>query len=213
MVIAGCAELSIRIWGSVNGVVSSDPLPLFIAASPFAFWLSWSLGAYLCECFLANRSSRLFRIRFDLMCAVTFALPLFKPTAGFTFLAFSMLTGIAIERLMTEKWRLPNNRYFNWGWSHLSLLGVVSYSFYLFHQPIVGLTGEVFGALFPNTIIHPLIKYAACMAWYPIILLISYILYRLVEKPSIQLGSLLWMRIRKPDKAVQATATSAVPDL
>jgi len=200
LLIVGTAEITIRLYGSINGLLLNDPLPRlprYVAASPFAYWLSWSLGAYLCECFLANRTTRLFSIRFDLLCIAAFTFPLFRPTASFTFLAFSLLTATAIERLMTEKWTLPTNRYFKWAWSHLSFLGVMSYSFYLFHQPIIGLTGRAFSKLLPDTFIHPLIKYSVCLAWYPVILFISYLIYRVVEQPSISLGRIAWSKIKK----------------
>jgi peptidoglycan/LPS O-acetylase OafA/YrhL len=196
LLVVGTFEICIRLWASINGFLFDERLPRFIEYSPFAFWLSWSLGAYLCECFLANRTSRLFRIRFDLMFAVAFALPFFKPTAPFTFFAFSLLTAIAIERLMTETWTLPHNRYFGWCWSHLRFLGVASYSFYLFHQPIIGLTDKVFARNIPDTSIHPLIKFSVCLVWYPLILLLSYIVYCVIEKPSIEFGRLVWTKIK-----------------
>jgi len=199
LLIVGTIEICIRLFALANGLLSNDPLPRYITASPFAYWLSWSLGAYLCECFIANRTARLFHIRFDFLCIAAFVLPLFKPTASFSFLVFSLLTATAIERLMTEKWTLPTNRYFKWGWSHLSFLGVTSYSFYLFHQPIINLTSRAFSKMLPDTFIHPLIKYSVCIAWYPIILLFSYLVYRLVEQPSIRLGQFVWAKTKEPN--------------
>ncbi len=200
LMIVGALEVAIQLSSSITGLVSDIPLPTFVIFSPFAFWFSWSVGAYLCDCFMANRTSRLFRLRFDFMCVISFALPLFKPTAPFAFLAFSLLTAIAIERLMTEKWKLPQHRYFKIFWSHLSFLGIVSYSFYLFHQPIVGLTRMVFENLVPGVFIHPLFKYLVCLAWYPLILLLSHILYRLIEKPSLSLGKLVRRKMGDPKK-------------
>lgn len=79
-------------------------------------------------------------------------------------------------------------------WAHLSFLGVVSYSFYLFHQPIIGLTPIILDTAFPQTIIHPLIKFAICMGWYPVILIFSLMIHRLIEQPSIALGRVMGAR-------------------
>ena len=210
LIIVGIVEVSLRLWGSINsclpilpslnGLIPIVPKPRFIGVSPFAYWLSWSLGAYLCDCYLAKKSSRLFQIRFDLMCLLALLIPLFRPTAPFSFLAFSLLTAVAIERLMMGRWKVPENKAFKLCWTHLSFLGVVSYSFYLFHQPFLGITNEILSNLFPATLIHPLAKYVACLAWYPVILLLSYGVYRFVEKPSVSLGKMVWNLKSRPDK-------------
>lgn len=115
LLIAGFTEICTSLYSSINGLQSDSPLPplpLYITASPFAYWLSWSLGAYLCHRYLTSKAPRLLHIRFDVVLIIAFALPLFKPLAPFAFLTFSLLTAIAIERLTTEKWRLPDNVYF-----------------------------------------------------------------------------------------------------
>ena len=198
-------EITIRLIVSIIGfkheipllVESDNPLIVMLVLSPITYWFSWSMGAYLCDCYLAGRSSRMFSIRFDLMCLIAFALPLFKPTAAFTFLAFAWLTAISMDRLLRDEWTLPKNIFFQKIWSHLSFLGVISYSFYLFHQPILKLTGRVLSKVFSEPVIHPVIRFSACMIWYPIILLISYLVFRLIERPSMALGNLVWNRISK----------------
>lgn len=212
LMIVGIVEILIRMVSSIYEIVYEEPLPRFITGSPFSYWLSWSLGAYLAECYLTGRTSRLFSARFGIVAAICFLLPLFKPTNPFTFLSFSWLTAIAIERLMTGKWLAPEmqGRLLRTGWSHLSFLGVVSYSFYLFHEPIIGLTGRALGKFFPETFIHPLVKYAICMAWYPFILIMAYIIYRLIEQPSIRLGKLAWDKI-KSNKLLHPTTTRVTP--
>lgn len=192
LLIVACAEIWIRLFVATNSLRSDYAVPWFIQNSPFAFWLSWSLGAYLCECSMKHRSSRIFALPFWLVFAVAFAVPFFKITSPFTFLAFSLLTAIAIERLMTQKWTLPSNRYFRHVWAHLSLLGVVSYSFYLIHQPLIELTGKMITKVFPDMFIHPLLKYTLCLGWYPVLFVCSWVLYRSIEQPSIQLGKRVW---------------------
>lgn len=194
LLVAGAAEVSIRLSDSFN-----NPLPHYIAYSPMAFFLSWSLGAYLSECYMNNRTTRLFNNHFGLICFATLLIPLLRPTSPFTFLAFAWLAATAIERLMTEKWKLPTNNLFELAWSHLALLGVVSYSFYLFHQPIIKLTVPALLTFLPGFNIHPLLRYLACLLWYPVILLLSYLVFNFVEKPSIRLGHLVAAKINLPN--------------
>lgn len=198
--IVAFLELSIRVASSVNGLLSDQPLPHFVIHSPFAYWLSWSIGAYLAQCFMENRTSLLFQVRFELIAVIAIVVPLFRPTEPFTFLAFSFLTAVVIERLMTARWVLPEAPLFQQAWSHLTLLGVVSYSFYLFHQPIIGLTSLIFTELVPGSSIHPLIKFSVCLAWYPIILLFSSIIYKIIEIPSIRLGKIVYANYEQSDK-------------
>lgn len=211
LMIVGVVEILIQSASSVHSIFSDEPLPAFITASPFAFWLSWSLGAYLSECFLTCKTSRLYLARFEVVAVVSFLLPLCKQTAPFTFLSFSWLTAIAIDRFVTGRWSVPKcGRILRACWSHLSFLGVVSYSFYLFHQPIIGLTNVALKNIFPHTFIHPLIKYAICIAWYPFILILSFINYKLVELPSIRLGNLAWDKF-KSTKARHPTVAHITP--
>ncbi len=198
LIVVGFIEFSIRSAMSVAGVMSDYRLPSALIYSPFAFWFSWSMGAYLCECFRNGTSSRLFKVRFDLVAIAAFSAPLFKLTDPFTFPAFALLTAVAIERLITEQWKLPSFPGFAGFWSHLSLLGVVSYSFYLFHHPFVAITGRILNAMFPAASIHPLLLYLACLSWYPLILALSCFLYRKIELPSTHLGRFLSSRMKRP---------------
>ena len=197
LIVVGLAEVAIRSVIAVHGIYSEESLPIFITASPFAYWLSWSLGAYLAECFLQGRTCLLFAARFDIIFVVSLLLPLFKPTAPFMFLSFSWLTAIAIDRLISGRWTAPAMKggIVSACWSHLSFLGVVSYSFYLFHQPIIGLAGRALDKVFPETLVHPLILFAICIVSYPIILILSTIIYKWIEQPSIALGKATWQRI------------------
>jgi peptidoglycan/LPS O-acetylase OafA/YrhL len=193
LLLVGTIEIFIQGWSSIKSVLPIYPLPFYINYSPFAYWLSWSLGAYLCECFMTNKRSRIFQVRFDIIILIAIAFPLFKLTEPFYFLAFSYVTAIGIDRLISGKWTFPtNNRCFKWCWTHLSFLGVASYSFYLFHQPIINLISTLLAGQ------RCLIKYSVCLICYPIILLTAYLLYRLVEQPSIKFGQQYWQKLVKP---------------
>lgn len=202
LVVVASVEIGLNLAKSIGSEVFGLTFPFFLGASPFAYWLSWTLGAYLCECFMSGRSSRLFLVRFDVVAGAAFLLPLFKPTAPFSFLAFAWLAAIAIERLMTGKWKLPTAGFLRVLWFHLCLLGGISYSFYLIHQPILMLTRTIGGNVGSAVLPHPLVIFLACLSLYPVILLVSYAMYQWVEKPSIALGKVLWNgMVRRPAPA------------
>jgi len=66
--------------------------------------------------------------------------------------------------------------------------GVISYSVYLLHQPILHRAAEILKKLSPTVEGTPLLLYALCLLTWPLILLVSTCYYRLVEIPSIRLG-------------------------
>jgi len=205
MVVVAAIEILIRLYPLLAQYSGLGSLPRFISSSPFAYWLSWSLGAYLYECHSKDIKSRLFSIRFDLLLLVAFLVPLFKPTEAFSFPAFSLVTAVAIDRLISSKWKFPNNRAAHCAWSHLSFLGVISYSFYLFHQPILGLIPRTAEKFVQGDALHPLVSYAACICLYPFILILSYLIYKCVEQSSIQLGKTIWNKHQKRQNSPEVT--------
>lgn len=187
LLITAVIEGAIRIALSLEGTLYEASLPPLVTVSPFAFWFSWACGAWLAECLTTNRPSRLFQIRFDLLLAIAILVPFFRITAPFEFPVFALLTTIAMERLLSGKWRLPTASISGAVRRHLAGLGLVSYSFYLFHQPLLELPRRLFRDGF-DLEIHPFLIFLACLATYPLIFLVSSVLYRSVEKPAASLG-------------------------
>ena len=91
---------------------------------------------------------------------------------------------------MTKKWTLPSRGFAGLAWSHLAALGVVSYSFYLLHQPLMSHTWDITGYLFSEKV-HPLTRCAVCLLWYPVLFFVSKAYFLMLEKPSITLGKKL----------------------
>lgn len=181
-------EFCIRLYSSIITSVSGNSIPVFIEFSPFSFWFSWALGAFLCECHLKNTTSRLFRVRPDLLFIACILFPLFRPTASFTFPAFALLAAVAVERLLKNTWRFSINRVLEKTWSHLCFLGVVSYSFYLIHQPIVGLASRMLRKLYHENMDQPLCRFFLCVALYPVIVFLSFSMFRRIERPFVRFG-------------------------
>jgi len=202
--LVGAIELSIRAAMSLSLAWTGESLPYFVMYSPFSFWLSWTLGAHLAQCYLEGRDSIFSRVRFDLTAVAAFSSYLFKPTAPFTFLAFALLTCVVIQRLISERWTIPTGPIFSVVWRHLALLGVVSYSFYLLHQPMGAYAVQKLKESFPGSQIHPHIILVFYTALYPVVLVVSVFFHRAVELPFISLGKAVGRKFRKPPVDIQA---------
>ena len=91
---------------------------------------------------------------------------------------------------------------------HLAAIGVLSYSIYLLHEPLLNSVPWAVHRAFPGYRIHPLLMFAFSLAaWWPILLL-SWVFYRYVERPSIRLGKVIDCRDRRVDPN-EACASSA----
>jgi len=174
LLIVAIAELSIKSFQSVGLA-----LPDAVIGSPFAFWFSWSIGAFLAHRFIAKKPSPLSALRFDVLLPIALSLPFFRPTQPFMFIATALLTGIAIERYAYGVWQLPTGKYLTKLIRHLSFLGIISYSFYLIHQPIILLIRRLpvtFSSLPLPLYAHG--RFLLCLGMYPFLLLLSYLMYK-----------------------------------
>jgi peptidoglycan/LPS O-acetylase OafA/YrhL len=159
--------------------------------SPFAFWGSWAIGVLIAEHFLTGTHSPFARLRFDAVLVTALVLGAVKPLSGYAFFAFALATGIAMERLFSGTWAIPKNSFTRFLGTHLDVLGMVSYSFYLFHGPIVHAAGRLALAAFPGPPFAPMLRFIVTCGCYPVVLVMAYLLYRLVEVPSVKLGKRL----------------------
>jgi peptidoglycan/LPS O-acetylase OafA/YrhL len=89
-------------------------------------------------------------------------------------------------------------------------LGIVSYSFYLIHQPIISLVPNIYYYL--NISPHPLIMFATCVFMVTPLFWCSRLARKLVELPSINMGYRL-LAMREESFVGSAIATPANPSL
>lgn len=162
-------------------------MPNWIQMSPIFFWFSWALGAQLAESHLENKESWLARVPPWPFLFLALAGSWFKPLLSFQFTAAALVTAVVVERLMTKKWTIPFRGFAGLAWSHLAALGIVSYSFYLLHQPLMSHMWDIAGALFSEKV-HPLLRCTVCLLWYPVLFLASKAYFLMLEKPSIASG-------------------------
>lgn len=192
-------EVALRTLESVGDVTGYPVAPFALIESPFAFWFSWSLGAYLADCFLNGKRSGLEKVGFALALTLALVVPLHKASNPFAFPAFALATAVAMDRILYGAWSAPSGKFFSAVSRHLSRLGLVSYSFYLLHQPIM--TEWTVAALrtWPD-IGRGFALWVVAVTSYLPILLLSVGWRRYLERPGIAVGR----RLATGSKAVIA---------
>jgi peptidoglycan/LPS O-acetylase OafA/YrhL len=174
-------EMGLRIWLSCLQVENMET-PQLIFGSPFLYVFSWTIGARICEMCLRHEERK-----------VPLCIPLaliggailsafIKPLAQFGFPLFSVATAIFILRDNGNQ----INRYkiFKWG----VLLGVASYSYYLYHIPVLVLVRRLvneYGFWFTG---HPFISFWICVVVAVPVYSLSLFLRNFVEVPSVSAG-------------------------
>jgi peptidoglycan/LPS O-acetylase OafA/YrhL len=176
-------EMSLRGYS-----ISLGPDPVWLSMNPLFFWFSWSIGAALAEAYLKGQTlpfgggPLLF---FPLLVLISSQV---KPLTHFTFPLAALSTACVISQWLKNPSLAPSasgrGAFF---YTHLRSAGVVSYSFYLLHGPLLSWWGQGLGMVLGS---HPqvFVKYLLCLpAWF-LILVPSYFYYRFLELPSIAWG-------------------------
>jgi peptidoglycan/LPS O-acetylase OafA/YrhL len=200
--LTGVIEIGLRA-NTFLGVFHPGPhLASVLYDGPLFYWFSWGLGAKLADDQLAGRPLILARWPLWLLVGLVPVAFVFKPMFPFTFTLTALATTCGIAKLLSRPHAtLPAPAFLL---KHIGQVGVVSYSFYLLHQPIVNLVHWYCADVIPTHFVHPFIKFACCLATYPVILFISWLAYRFVELPSIEFGK--WVIRTKMGKGSPANA-------
>jgi peptidoglycan/LPS O-acetylase OafA/YrhL len=176
--------IAVAAWGMpVHGVDAA-------MASPLNTWLDWMLGARIAESYRAGQrvfSSNKGVPSATLACFVLSTL--WQPLTVFAFFFASLTAAICFDQLLHRRSQPRASAGITTvirkgaAW-----FGLISYSFYLWHQPILvcwlNLSRHVFSTHLPPAL------YLALNLAAPIIpaTLVAYLSYRFLEKPGIQLG-------------------------
>jgi peptidoglycan/LPS O-acetylase OafA/YrhL len=169
-----------------------DTMPQWFTGSPFAFWFSWSIGAALADDFLKGQPLILSRCPLWVWPSFIIISYFIKPLSAFGFLSVALFTANVIACLARPVCPLPQATQTHSVLArlarHISRVGIVSYSVYLIHQPLIWIAPRLFKKIFPAQHIHPLIVFASCLLEWPFVLFLSYYFYHFVEQPSISIG-------------------------
>lgn len=205
VVVTAVTEFALR-GGAAVLVGSNGAAPAWLEFNPLFFWFSWTIGAALAERFLHGRVPRFRAWHVGLSFGTFIATQLYKPSASFSFPVAAICTACVIGLVLNLRQAGVARVWPRWIDRIFSPLGICSYSFYLIHQPII------FGAL-PILIAwlapgghSALFRLLTGLLALPVIALISVVLYRLLELPSISWGKSILARLRARSPARFARA-------
>jgi peptidoglycan/LPS O-acetylase OafA/YrhL len=197
LTLAAALEMALNVWPSMSQLGLFHPMPTFLNHSPFAYWFSWSLGAALADSYLQQKPMLMEWWHRLLWLGLLVIGLCFKPLYPLTFLYAALFFASVISRLLFSpaKITLPPIPILSVCTGHLAWVGTISYSIYLIHLPVINMypwvTRHVPGLLF----LGPWSQFVISVLLWPVILLLSWGAYNLLEKPSIELGrwvQLLW---------------------
>ena len=175
-------EAGIRIYSGISTALYQTQPPWLIVGSPFGYWFSWTIGAAAAEAFLKGESLPLHRLPIWVFPVLTLGFGAIPVLAPFCFV-FGALSTVGFINAFLKR---PGAGSQTWLGRHLRFTGLVSYSVYLLHLPLV----VVFAERLSNSHFHfpPVVVFLlTCALWIPM-LAISWGFYRLLELPSIELG-------------------------
>jgi peptidoglycan/LPS O-acetylase OafA/YrhL len=197
--VAASIELFSR---SVNELLTafypSLEMPTFFSYSPFYFWFTWTMGAALAEAWMKGEPLP-FRSAWGYLWPALFLICyFFKPLFSFCYPLAALASTHLIAYFLSRPPGVQKVRGVS-GYllEHLRWAGLVSYSAYLIHLPLLTLVPYYLWLISPRH--YPaVISYGLHLcSWFPIFGL-SYLMYRFVEKPSIMVGKRFIERLRRP---------------
>lgn len=193
LIVVGSLEMVLRGLLSFLPFFTGHQLPALVSQSPFMFWYSWAIGAAVADAYVHERPLpfRSFPATLWLVLAVgAFFVKLLVP---YSFPLFALLTATCITKCLQRVQEPAAQEPAATGGlqtpllAHLRLLGLWSYSFYLFHQPLVRAFPRALRALGVVSL-SSLATFALCLCLYPLLLGLAGLCYKYCELPSIALG-------------------------
>lgn len=183
------------VWGMQRAQLRLPVEILDAKQLPTTLWLTWYNGLLVADRLIDKKPVTWARrgILLAMVCLVpatrqySLLLPLAGPVDG-------IIMSLLVEEFLHA--RLPASRFGGWFGKWFGLIGVCSYSFYLYFDPIrrplLRMMHNAFHFPGPRT------EFTIC---YPVILLatvmFSYAAYRLIELPGMALGRSLYARFRQ----------------
>ncbi|MEO6741504.1 MAG: acyltransferase [Chthoniobacteraceae bacterium] len=175
LVVAGVAALLLRLGIALFVQASDASLNVWLYSTP-VLWFDWILGAYLAECSFRKCEPRLPRhpLVIPLVVGALILAALCKPLTPLRFPIASVLSALIMARYLQNRSALAK-------WERVCVpLGLISYSFYLWHQPLMGRVMKLLHrAGLPET--PWLVFTVGLTATLAIIAALSWFLYRHVE--------------------------------
>ena len=171
-------SIAVGVWGLPDEVIN----PAFTA--PFMTWFDWTLGAFVADRFVrGERAFRHPRRPLFFLVPIFVGSTLFKPMIIFGFSLAAGTAAVILDAALWVRWRRSLMIIV------LTFIGTISYSLYLWHQPIM--------TKVPHSIARILGLPGAWCAFFVALLVGSYFSYRFFEHGGIRLGTFLWAILSK----------------
>lgn len=189
--ITAFIELTLRaLEGAFGTFLPASFFDFTFAVSPFAYWYSWTVGAALADAYLKKDERIPFCSFYLWLCVPLFVACWFiKCLYPFCFTLASLFTAFTVGTLLHHSpFRIPTRGLSGALLRHLRNWGVISYSAYLLHGPIVNGICYCEEALLrcrPPLLASFLL--VLTIAWF-CVFPIAYLFHRWVETPSTLLG-------------------------
>jgi peptidoglycan/LPS O-acetylase OafA/YrhL len=180
LVLATCfsVEFCIRL------LIGFDMIPTFLWRSPLTYLFSWLIGAGAAELYKTGGAAkvRVTGLLVTVSIASAVACCFVKPLAVFSFTLFAIATALSIIYMHQRAVAIHV--------PYLAIFGVISYSVYLIHQPVLEEIGAFFGHRVPLFFGHrvSLFTFFVCILGVLPLYWISRLMWKHVEIPSINAG-------------------------
>jgi len=172
---------------------------------PFAYWFSWAIGAKIADDWMLGKEIFLSRFPLWVWPAVFLVVYFQTHLVRYSFTLAALSTAPVLAMVLSHPGeKLLGSFPFA---KHLRQVGLVSYSAYLLHEPLIGVGPDWLRSAFPSFSPPPIFIFSLCLFEWPFVILISWGFYRLVELPAIACGK--WVQHRLNGKANVALAASA----
>lgn len=161
----------------------------YIAGIPFLYWYSWTMGAAMAEAYVMKEPLPFSQYPLFFWPGLTLIAYVVKPLYPFTFLFAALSTVCFIGySLKLPPTTFSQPKYGKGLLEHLRFVGLISYSVYLIHQPLINAIPAILRTLFPGFLFSGPLTMLACLASWRIICLLACLFYRFIELPSISCG-------------------------
>lgn len=181
--VAVLIEISLRAAMSYFTLAGAMGDVRYISQMPFTYWGSWALGVIVAErVFHAPAVDPQVQMPFQLVIGVVLAASILisdwiQPLIQFQFLLASALAALFLQSLLSKKLgSYPKTK----ARQLLADIGIVSYSLYLIHQPILEWLWFIPG--------HPVLRFLSAILLLPCVFIIARLAYRHIELPTAAWG-------------------------